>query len=110
MGGAGVWLVTSAVGLLYLGWTDELAWAFAIGGLVAGARAHKSIGAAGLTVAMLTLAFWSKQTTIAASLAFALWLVVLTARRQRSLRFTVALLGLLLVVNAVILGHLALAT
>lgn len=39
LGGAAVWLVTSVGGVLYLGWTDELAWAFALVGLSRG-RVH----------------------------------------------------------------------
>lgn len=110
MGGAAVWLATSAVGLLYFGWADELAWALALAGLVVGARAHRSIAAAVAAVLLLTLAFWAKQTTIAASLAFAVWLGILTIRGERSARLTVTLIGSLLGVNLVVLGALALAT
>ncbi len=110
MAGATVWLVTSAVGLLYLGWSDELAWAFALTGLLAGVRAHESWRAAWLTVLMLTLAFWTKQTTLAASIAFAAWLLLLTARGHRQPRFTVAILLSLAAVNLAVLGLLALLT
>jgi hypothetical protein len=110
MGGAAVWLVTSAAGVLYLGWSDELAWAFALGGLVTGARAQTSRSAAALTVTLLTLAFWSKQTTVAASIAYAAWLIVLTVRRERTARFTVSLLLALLTANLAVLGILNLAT
>jgi hypothetical protein len=110
MAGVSVWLVTSAVGVLYLGWSDELAWAFAFGGLLSGVRANESTRSALLAVTMLTLAFWCKQTTIAASVAYAVWLVLLSARRRRSIRSTAAVLSALLAVNLIVLGVLALLT
>jgi hypothetical protein len=109
MGGVAVWLTTSTTGLLYLGWSDELAWAFALGGLIAGARARSARAVAGAVI-LFTLAFWTKQTTIAAALAYGVWLALLTAWGRRSVRFTLSALGGLLAVNLVVLGLFALAT
>lgn len=61
-------------------------------------------------MATLTLAFWTKQTTLVASVGYAGWLLGLTIARRRPWRFTVLLLGLLVAVNVVVLGALLLAT
>jgi hypothetical protein len=109
MAGVAVWIANCAVGLLYLGWSDELAWAFAIGGLLAGARARTFPGAVP-AVLLLTLAFWSKQTTLAADVVFALWLLALAWRRERTRGFVAGTLAGLAVANLIVLGGLALLT
>jgi hypothetical protein len=110
IGGVAVWLATSAVGLLYLGWSDQLAWAFALAGLVFGADARRPARAAAIAVVLFTLAFWSKQTTIAAPVAYLLWLMFLTLRGERSALFTAAVIVGLVALNLAILGVLALLT
>jgi hypothetical protein len=109
IGGIAVWIANSAVGLLYLGWSDELAWAFALAGLLAGARA-RTLGGSLWAVLLLTLAFWSKQTTLAADVVFALWLLLLAWRRERTVGFVAVTLVGLAVANLIVLGGLALLT
>jgi hypothetical protein len=109
MAGIAVWIANSAVGLLYFGWSDELAWAFALGGLLAGARARTPRGAL-WAVLLLTVAFWSKQTTIAADLVFAMWLALLASRRERTIGFVAGTLSGLALANLIVLGALALLT
>jgi hypothetical protein len=110
MGGLALWLATSTTGILYLGWTDDLMWALAFGGLIAGARAHLSRRAAALTVALLTAAFWTKQTAIAPIVVYALWQIVLAARGRRSGGFVVGLLAGLALTNLAVLAILQLAS
>ncbi len=109
LGGIAIFLVCSIGGVLYLSWSDGLVWGFAICGLVAGALARRPNGAA-VSIALMTLAFWTKQTAIVPAAVFCAWLLVLAYRGARTWRFAIGTIGALLVVNLLVLGVLNLLT
>ena len=107
--GALAWALVSCVQFNGLyggsGLHDGVAWVPALVGLVLlPAAAGGSRRSMALLVLLLSVAFWTKQNTIAASLAAVLWLGVAAAvrvvPRRRALGIAVTLLGL----NAVVLG------
>ena len=111
--GALAWLLVSRIGIngLYEGRVDQLAWAFALGGLVAlPAACRGSRGATALCLLGLSAAFWTKQNAIAASLAAAVWVLASAGlgrlTRRGALGFCAALAGL----NLAILGTLDVLT
>jgi hypothetical protein len=104
IGGLAVWLATVAARVLYIPWVDPLAWGLALAGMVLVVRAHRSLPVAAAAVALLTAGVWTKQTTIVAALAAALWLLVAAWRGQRSLSFVAGFLLALLAVNVAVLG------
>jgi hypothetical protein len=90
--------------LVYQGRADHLAWVLALGGLIAWPRAVRGSGRAALVAcALLTLAFWTKQSTAVAVVAALIWSLVALQRGVGSPRMFAALLGGLLVVNGLIL-------
>jgi hypothetical protein len=110
LGGTAWWIVsTDYRNLLYEGRADELAWCFALLGLCslawAVSRDHVRVWP---TVALLSAALWTKQTTVGALLAACAlvtwWFVRGAITRRTLLRFAVAVA----VTNLVILGSIVL--
>lgn len=93
---------------LYTGHLDHPAWALAIAGLLLTPIAASGSGRALATaIVLFTLAFWTKQTAVAAPIAAIVWL----ALHGRGGRRTSLLLAIsLLAINGVIAGILAVVT
>jgi hypothetical protein len=107
--GALAWLLVSCIHFNGIfgsaGLHDHVGWALAILGLVAlPAGAAGSWRALALSVVLVSAAFWTKQTTIAASATGALWIALAAAvgavRPSIAARFWLALLAL----NGALLG------
>src|SRR5205823_4574616 len=94
---------------IYEGRNEQFAWALAFAGLVALPRAAAgSRRSAVALVALLTAAFWAKQTTVFAALAAALALLVTAAPAGRRRAVTIVLgLG---AVNGALLAALTVLT
>jgi hypothetical protein len=112
MGALAWWLVAFVpLNLLYTGRPDQLSWAFAFAGLVlvpAAARGSaRALVASGL---LLSLAFWTKQTAIAAPAAAVLWMAVEAVRGRAAPATALRFAGALLALNAVVFGVLQLAS
>lgn len=110
--GAIAWWIVAAVpfNFLYLGRADHLAWAFAFAGLALVPRARGSFAAGAASVALLSLAFWTKQTAFAAPAAATLWMVASAVRGRTSPGAAGLFCGSLLVVNLALLGVLQVGT
>ena len=107
------WWVVSVlpVNLLYEGRSDHTAWALALVGLVLLIRRPEgSTARLALCVALLSAAFWAKQTTVVASLAVAIWMIAAAGLGAVSVRRALVTCGALLATNLVVLGLLNLAT
>lgn len=92
--------------MLYSGHSDQVAWAFALLGLLLIPTALRSRRAAVVAVLLLTAGFWSKQSTISADLAVAAWLLgaAILGRTTwgRALRLGTGLLAVNLAVLAIL--------
>ena len=112
MGALAWWLVAFVpLNFLYTGRPDQLSWAFAFAGLVlVPAAARGSARALVASALLLSLAFWTKQTAIAAPAAAVLWLALQVVRGRAAPATALRFAGGLLVLNAVVLGALQLAT
>jgi 4-amino-4-deoxy-L-arabinose transferase-like glycosyltransferase len=112
MGAIAWWLVLFvAFDALYLGRTDHIAWALALGGLVlVPATAAGSRPAAAGSLLGLTLAFMIKQTTALAALAAVAWLLIAALRGRSAWRVPLVYAAVLLAVNGALLGILQLAS
>jgi hypothetical protein len=107
VGAIGWWLVSALdLPLLYAGRADQFAWALALAGLVATACIPPGRRATSLlpAVALLSLAFWAKQNTIAASAAAVLWLGARSLLGDPPLRRALLFAAALAVVNLAVLG------
>jgi len=107
--GALAWLLVSCIRLngIYDGRVDQVAWAFALGGLVAlPAASRGSRGAAALCLLGLSAAFWTKQNAIAASVAAAVWVLASVGLGRVTRRWALGFCGALAGLNLAILGTL----
>ena len=95
---------------LYGGRVDQFAWALAFGGLLLLPAALKGSRGAGIAmVALLSLAFWAKQTTLIVPAAIVVALLI-TRRGTPPWRRVAKVTAIALAVNGALLAALALAT
>jgi hypothetical protein len=109
VGGIAFWCVTSFGGFIYTANTDELAWAFALFGLVAVADFGREPSRWRVVLAALLLSagVWTKQTTAGVAVLALAWVFAIAAAsmlsRKAAQLFTAVLIGvnvaLLLVLN-----------
>jgi NADH:ubiquinone oxidoreductase subunit 3 (subunit A) len=101
MGALAFWLVGFVpFNSLFVPRPDQLAWAFALTGLVLVPRAARgSVWAGVLCVALLSLGWWTKQPALVAPVTACAWLPLAAMRRTISLRAFVSLAGAIVVVG-----------
>jgi hypothetical protein len=113
MGAIAYWVVGGLrLPLLFEGRADHLAWACALGGLVATARIGPQARTReiALAVVLLTLGVWAKQNTIGVSFVAGAWLVLGAVVGWLSVRQVATFVLGLAVVNLAVLGVLNLIT
>jgi hypothetical protein len=112
--GALVWTIVSGQYLRYFSRDrpDQVAWAFALFGVVAVPLAMRRPTPLRwvLAIGFLTAGFWSKQTSLVASVAAVGWLVIAVIVGWTSPRRAALFAGILLAVNLAILGLINLLT
>jgi hypothetical protein len=97
--------------IVFQGRADHLAWVLALAGLIAWPRAVRgSRRAAIASCALLTLAFWTKQSTLVAVVAAVVWSLAAMRGGGLGKRRLLELLLALVVVNGLIFGLLELTS
>ncbi|HEY7121029.1 MAG TPA: hypothetical protein VH329_00590 [Solirubrobacterales bacterium] len=112
MGAMGFWLVGFVpFNSLYAPRPDQLAWAFALTGLVLVPGAARGSAWAGVgAVAALSLGWWTKQPALVAPVAGSAWLALAALRRRISRRSCLVLIGSIVAVGVVSFGLAAVLT
>lgn len=112
MGGVAFWLVGFVpFNSLFVPRPDQLAWAFALAGLVVLPRAARgSIRAGVLCVALLSFGWWTKQPALLAPVAACAWLGVAALRRTVSMRAVASVAGAIVVVGVASFGIVGVLT
>jgi hypothetical protein len=112
MGAVGFWLVGFVpFNSLYGPRPDQLAWAFALAGLVLLPRAAGGSVRAGVSaVALLSFGWWTKQPALVASVAACAWLAIELLRRRISVRVFATLAGAIVAVGLASFGITAALT
>lgn len=96
--------------MLYSGHSDQVAWAFALLGLLLIPTALRSRRAAVAAILLLTAGFWAKQSTISADLAATAWLIGAAILGRTTWGRALRLGSALLAVNLSILAILNIVT
>lgn len=105
------WLVMLVnVEFAYTDWPEHFAWLPGLGALVLLARLGPSGRGLLVTGALLSLAFWSKQTTVTAAAAATAWLLLASAAGAMPLRRVVAFIAGMVVVNGLVFAVYAWVT
>jgi hypothetical protein len=112
VGGIAYWCVTSVPGRIFDPITDEVAWAFALFGLVAVADFGREPSRRRVVLAALLLCagIWAKQTTIGVAVLALAWVLALAATSMLSREAAQLFAAVLLGVNVALLVVLNLLT
>jgi hypothetical protein len=113
VGGTAYWCVSSvSLPELTEARCDQLAWAFALYGLVAVADFGRRPSSRRVVVAVLLLsaALWTKQTTVAIVVPSVVWVMALASLSLLARRAAVLFAGLLCALNLAVLGLLNIVT